>query len=198
MLHIRFTHFILICTSDGHVAIVHDIDPLREDTTPYHIDSKHSLNWFKVYWDGDYPGSSDENSCSHNNCLTMEEDGSCLCETKIVESIVFSGANDVESISKTDVMSKLFIGAMGPSNASVPIVANDITAHLVGGTLDERTVFEVKDKGRTLFLKNVQSIVKLGRGWDNPPILLEAEDASLVRAVRSARTISTLVLPKIS
>lgn len=180
---------------DGHVAIVHDIDTFDNDATPYHLDVKHTVNWFRVFWDGDgdYPGSSDANSCSANKCLTMD-DGSCLCQTQVVEGVVFSG-NDVGSISKKDIMSQLFIGAFGPSSGSVPVSGgNDLIVHIVGDTMDENTVFEVQDKGRTLHLKNLRSTVKLGEGWDAPPIYHEAEHASsIVNATVGSKNLLTFV-----
>ena len=105
-----------------------------------------------------------------------------MCKTKVVESTVFDEAG---SVSKTDVMSQLFIGALGPPNDSVPTAGDGFTAHIVGDAVDESTVFEVEDKGRPFFLKNVRSTVSLasGMGWEIYPKIFEAEDATVVNAV---------------
>lgn len=60
--------------SEGYIAIVHDIDSSQENTIPYHV-SEESLNYFRVFWDGDYPGSSESNDCVSNNC-GIADDGS--------------------------------------------------------------------------------------------------------------------------
>ena len=107
------------------------------------------------------------------------DDNSCLCKTKVTDSIVFES---IETISKEDVFSDLFIGASGPQEGSVPSTGNGFIAHLVGGVIDEKTVFEVEDKGRTLFLKNVRSTVNL-EGWKMNPRIVEAENAIIFNSV---------------
>ena len=81
--------------------------------------------------------------------------------------------NNVESISKADIMSQLFIGALGPVSGSVPIAGEGFTAHVVQGSVNERTVFEVIDRGGILFLKNARSTVSLvgtpASSFRNPP-----------------------------
>ena len=141
--------------------------------------SETSLNYFEVYWDGDFPGSGEENGCVSYKCQTMD-DGSCLCNTNVVESFVF---DDVGFISKADVMSQLFIGASGPPMGSISIAGDEFTAHVLGDKIDESTVFEVLDKGRRFFLKNSLSTVGLGKGWDVIPTTFEAEEATVVNAV---------------
>ena len=87
---------------------------------------------------------------------------------------------DIAGITKENVTSSLFIGASGPQESSDATVIDDgLTAHVVGGTVDASTVFEVQDKGRTLFFKNILSTVSL-EGWTAmPPTIYEAEDATL-------------------
>jgi len=143
---------------------VHGIDTGNSDTVPYHVNSEHTLNWFRVYWnDGDYPGSSSSNTCAARNCGETE-DGNCLCTTTVAESVVFDNINP---LSKIDVLSQLFIGATGPQNFSVPSPGDGFIAHIVANAVDASTVFEVQDNGKTFFLKNIKSTVKLST--DNIP-----------------------------
>ena len=166
--------------SDGQVAIVHDLEASRSDAVPLHVASEHTLNWFKVYWNGsgDYPGSNASNDCAANKCQTTE-DGSCLCETTVTEEPVFSSTG---AVSKAAIMSQLFIGAYGPPSGSAPIQGEGFTAHIVNGVMDKRTVFEVQHKGKRLFLKNIRSTVGL-RSDVEPTMIYEAEDATIVNAV---------------
>ncbi len=145
---------------------------------PAEVDEYETLNWFKVFWDGgNFPGNSPENSCAANKCKT-HSDGSCVCKTSVSESAVFDSNN---SIQKAQVMAELFLGAIGPEATSEPTQLQDgLIAHVVNGNIDTSTVFEVEDKGRTFFLKNVVSKVNLS-GWQAVPTILEAEDASVLR-----------------
>ena len=146
---------------------MHDIDSTDTDTVPYHVNSEHTLNWFRVFWEGGaYPGSSTSNTCAANQC-TQTADESCLCKTTVVESVVF---DDVASISKMGVMSKLFIGAAGNPSDSVASVGDGFISHIVAGNVDASTVFEVQDKRKTFFLKNIRSIVKLSTTNNTPSL----------------------------
>jgi hypothetical protein len=87
-------------------------------------------------------------------------------------------------------MSQLFIGALGPPAGSAPIsLSFGLSAHLVGGNVDGGTVFEVQDKGRTLYLKNTRSTVSL-EGWTMAPQIYEAEDATISNAIVKNDTLS--------
>ena len=175
--------------AEGNIAIVHDAMSTYVDSIPWNVAENDTLNWFRVFWanGGDYPGSSDANTCEMNNCKTVESDGSCLCKTNAVESTVFSDL----SVTKEMIMSSLFIGALGPQVGSVPTsIANDVTAHVVGGTVDQQTVFEVQDKSRTLYLKNVESIVHL-EGWSVLPQIYEAESATTNADVKNTTSSAT-------
>ena len=120
---------------------MHGIDTGNSDTVPYHVNSEHTLNWFRVYWnDGDYPGSSSSNTCAARNCGETE-DGNCFCTTTVAESVVFDNINP---LSKIDVLSQLFIGATGPQNFSVPSPGDGFIAHIVANAVDASTVFEVQ------------------------------------------------------
>ena len=80
-------------------------------------------------------------------------------------------------------MSQLFMGALGPQDGSTATTVGDgLTAHILGGNVGGNTVFEVQDKGRTLYLKNMISTVDL-EGWTMSPQIHEAEDATISNAV---------------
>lgn len=143
---------------------------------PTEVDEYETLNWFKVHWDDEFPGSSPANSCADNKCKE-HSDGSCVCKTSVSESVAF---DSIEGIEKEQVMSQLFLGAFGPAAASVPFSGSGFTAHVVNGQLDASTVFEVQDKGRTFYLKNIVSEVHL-HGWETVPTILEAEDAAVLQ-----------------
>ena len=147
---------------------------------PYHVDRSETQNWLRVFWDGDgeYPGSDVTNGCAANHCEELD-DGSCLCEIEVVESIVFY---DITTVSKEDILSQLFVGARGPPGGSVATGADAYTAHIVGDTIDETTVFEVNHQGMLLYLRNVRSTVSVGVG--NAQIF-QAEEATVTDAVSS-------------
>ena len=138
---------------------------------------------FRVYWNGEegsYPGDSENNSCAANGCKTTS-DGSCVCKTTMEESAVFTNS----SVTKDDVLSNLFMGVFGPPDSSIATdLGNGVTAHVVGGSVDGNTVFEVEDKGKFLFLKNLLSTVSL-EGWSMTPQIYEAEDSTMHEAVSS-------------
>lgn len=105
---------------------------------------------------------------------------SCLCRTIVTDSVVFT---DLVLVTKDIVMSNLSIGALGPQdNSQVSDLGSGMKVHRIGGKTDENTVFEVQDKGRTLFLKNVRSTVKI-EGWTMTPQIYEAEAAMFSNAV---------------
>ena len=156
---------------------------------PAEVDEDDSLNWFKVHWqDGYFPGSSPENSCASNKCKS-KPDGLCVCRTTVSESVVFDA---VENINSVDVMSQLFLGALGPDSGSTPTTGNGFIAHIVNGNVDASTVFEVQDKGRTFYLKNIVSEVNLF-GWEGQvvPKIYEAEDAAVRRNATISNTTSS-------
>ena len=87
-------------------------------------------------------------------------------------------------------MSQLFIGAIGPPADSVPTsLGVGVSVHIVGGIIDGDTTFEVRDKGRTLYLKNTRSTVSL-KGWTMVPQIYEAEDATISNAIVKNDTLS--------
>jgi len=164
--------------SEGYIAIVHDAMSTYKDTIPWLVEEENTLNWFRVFWnDGTYPGSSETNTCEANNCKPMT-DGSCLCKTTVTDSAVFTNIN----VSKENIMSQLFIGAQGPQDDSTRTDIDDnVAVHRVGGNVDRSTVFEIRDKGRTMYLKNMLSTVNL-EGWSMTPQIYEAEEATISNA----------------
>ena len=106
-----------------------------------------------------------------------------MCKTTVTDSVVFTDM----SVTKEDVMSQLFIGSLGPQDGShnATNITDGLTAHTVGGVVDDQTVFEVRDKGRTMYLKNIVSMVSL-EGWElMTPKIYEAEDATIHNTVSS-------------
>lgn len=162
----------------GYVAIVHDAMSTYKENIPWLVDEEHTQNWFHVTWDGNYPGSDATNTCAANSCKTTTE-GHCLCKTIVTESTVFSHT----SVSKEDVIGQLFIGAIGvPSGASSTTLDNGLKVHIMNGNVDDSTIFEIEEKGKTTYLKNVRSTVSL-EGWTLLPKIYEAEDAEVNNAV---------------
>ena len=160
---------------EGYIAIVHDAMSTYIDSIPWLVEEENTLNWFRVFWDGDdYPGSSETNTCEMNKCKTTT-DGSCVCKTLVTDNVVFTNM----SITKEDVMSQLFIGSVGPQVDSVATsIADGLIIHTIDGVVDDKTVFEVQDKGRTMYLKNIVSMVSV-EGWDlMTPKIYEAENAA--------------------
>ena len=126
-------------------------------------------NFFKVYWDSEYPMNNNDvtmgNSCGNNACETLEL-GGCLCTIgPITESVVFNKMPK----SVNDVLSKLTVGAYDTAaypegTYTPPTTSNGVTAYLVAssGVFDTNTVFEVTDDtGRLHRLKNTRSIVNI-------------------------------------
>ena len=94
----------------------------------------------------------------------------------MTEDVVFTSDN----VSKEDVISQLYIGAFGPEDGSIATnLGNGVTIHKVGGNVDGSTVFEVQEKGKTLYFKNLVSTVNL-TGWTMTPQIYEAEDATTI------------------
>ena len=96
---------------------------------------------------------------------------------------------DIEDVSREKVSNNLFLGALGPEDGSKATVIEDgLVVHLVGDNVDRNTVFEVQDKGRTMYFKNTMSTVKL-EGVTMIPQIYEAEDATVSNAVSFANSI---------
>lgn len=181
--------------SEGYVAIVHHLDTIQvdkaaENSIPLHV-SDESLNYFKVYWEGDYPKSS-SNDCGE--CQTLS-DGACLCQTTVVDEEVFSSAANV---TVAGILSSLSVGCMDPDIYDDSTYTSEeedgFTAYIKTpgspGVYDVETVFHVTDEnGRTHFLRNVKSTVHL-EGWENSytPRIFEAEEEAYNSSDATNRT----------
>jgi len=149
----------------GQVALVYD--PESYNLLHPHVRAD-NRNFFKVYWDGDYPKNnatvSVGNMCGNNTCESLAT-GGCLCGTTISESRVFKEMpRNVD-----EVMSKLTIGfydttAFDEGTYADSIVVNGVTAYLTAssGAFDTKTVFEVTDEyGRLHRFKNTYERVRI-------------------------------------
>jgi hypothetical protein len=148
----------------GQVALVYEPDDYAYLHPHIDVDNR---NFFKVYWDGDYPINDNDvpngNSCGNGICETLST-GGCLCGTSISVSRVFKSM----PASVEEVLSKLTIGAYDPAayddGTFVEVLhANGVTAHLTtAGSFSSETVFVVTDSyGRLRRLKNSVEYVKL-------------------------------------
>ena len=154
--------------SVGQAAIVYK--PNSFNVLHPHID-ENNRNFFKVYWDGDYPRNDIDgpngNNCGNGTCESLET-GGCLCDTKVTESRVFSSMPS----SADEVLSKLSIGAYdtlaydeGTYNSTTE---NEVTVYFKDGEgFTSDTVFEVTDKNRRSFLlKNSMESVQIQGNTD--------------------------------
>ena len=64
--------------SAGLVSIVYKTDGKMHTNV-----ATENRNYFKVYWDGDFP-KIDGNSCGEGACTSLA-DGGCLCDIKLSE-----------------------------------------------------------------------------------------------------------------
>ena len=122
-------------------------------------------NFFKVYWDGEYPINDNDvpgtgNSCGNATCQTLSS--GCLCDVAVSVSRVFKAM----PCSVEEVLSRLTIGAFDPSAFDEgtyvqELNANGVTAYLtVDGVFNKNTVFVVTDSyGRVRRLKNSKEYV---------------------------------------
>lgn len=154
----------------GMVALVYEPDSYDWDKLHKHVRND-NRNFFKVYWDGDYPKNDNAvsvgNNCGNGVCesLTVGDEHVCLCDTSITESRVFTAMpRNVE-----EVLSELTVGAFDASaydegTYTEPLTENGVTAYLAGSTnaFDTQTVFEVTDEyGRIHRYKNAKESVQI-------------------------------------
>jgi len=150
--------------SVGQAAIVYK--PNSFNHLHPHID-QNNRNFFKVYWDGDYPRNDIDgpngNNCGNGTCTALAT-GGCLCDTTVVESRVFSRM----PTSVDEVLSKLSIGAYDTlaydeGTFSDATTENGVTAYFRAGEgFTSDTVFEVTDKNRRSFrFKNSKESVRI-------------------------------------
>ena len=147
----------------GLVSIVYDAD----DSVHTNV-AMDNRNYFKVYWDGDFPRNDldgiDGNSCGNGDCSPIA-DGGCLCNITVTEEAVFS---DIPA-SPDDVLSELYIGAYDPSAYDEGHFTKHsgelVTAYLVNDIHSSSTVFEVTDEfGRVRLLKNSKETINISGG----------------------------------
>ncbi|KAL3937927.1 MAG: hypothetical protein SGBAC_007063 [Bacillariaceae sp.] len=102
----------LAIKSNGLIALHHNPDKSGHTAPPRasaHVDALESLNYFSVHWpknatnDDQFP--SMDNNCGDGACQVLD-DATCLCDTDIVDSAVFSSIP-----SRSAVLSQLSIGA---------------------------------------------------------------------------------------
>ena len=132
--------------------------------TEKHVTQSYNKNYFKVFWNGDFPSAG--NSCGNGACSSLD-DGDCLCSTTVAEEAVFSEM----PMSTEDIFSELYIGAYDPSaydHNTYNIYTNeDITVYLVNDEYSSNTVFEATDHfGRVRLMKNSREIVNIAGGTD--------------------------------
>ena len=171
---------------DGSVAIVHVPDLLVHDSRTYSIDLRvhpDNTNYFKVNWDSnDYPNSS--NSCGSGACFSVYR--GCLCDIDVIESSVISSLP-----TESEIISQLHIGAHDPESLGSYTRATNTGSFEVwhkNGSYDKETIFRIHSyKGKELYLKNMQSTVKINGAtqfsFRNPPSFMniaqrEGRDAS--------------------
>ena len=142
----------------GNVAIVYQPESVTQLVR--HADSA-NLNYFKVYWDGEFPNAA--NSCGGGACQVLA-DGGCRCHTTVSETSVF----DSSPSSIAEAMSQLYIGGVDPAiqdpNTYTSSVddGSDITSYVLveTGVLDSSTIFSFTDEvGRNHVLKNSRETV---------------------------------------
>jgi len=166
--------------NDGDVAIVHNpdlsINEIRDaDYIVRPEFDMNNTNYFPVKWGlGSFP--SPTNSCGNGVCALIG--GACHCDVTVVENRVF----DAVPATASQVLTGLFIGSLPPDFYTSGYTAGSGSGevkvyHRNGGTpFDMTTIFEIVVKGRTLYFKNMQSVVVIRdssgrrRFWfRNPP-----------------------------
>lgn len=149
--------------SVGDVAIVYEMESPGGKVG--HIDMGNQ-NYFPVNWKNDeYPSS--HNNCSNDSCQSLQ-DGGCLCDTQVVQSVVF----DAMPNDKVLLFNELSIGAYDPrENPTYTAMSNSagIKAYTKNGKFNQATIFEVTDTfGRKFFYKNERSDVLMNGVFGTP------------------------------
>jgi uncharacterized protein (DUF1501 family) len=148
----------------GQVALVYEPDSYQYLHPHVRNDNR---NFFKVYWDGDYPKNDNEvtngNTCANNACQTLPT-GGCLCDTTFSATRVFKAMPG----SVDEVLSKLTVGAYDTTaydagTYQAPITVNGVTVYLASsGVYDTETVIEVTDDyGRLHRFRNTKEHVRI-------------------------------------
>ena len=134
-------------------------------------DSEHeydTLTFFRVQWDGNYP-SAQTNSCGLETCRKVGQ--YCDCTVNVVTRRVFSNIP-----TRGQLLTKLHIGGLDPwmGTYAETLTESSFSIHVADSAdpFGMDTVFELNDDfGRTRYLKNVESIVKVSEEFTfrNPP-----------------------------
>ena len=131
-----------------------------------------SLTFFRVHWEGGiYPEPG--NSCGNGFCETIGQ--FCRCAVEVEENRVFT------TLPKRDeIISRLRIGGLDPYMADYigKETYDDVIVHKVNSEVPyaKTTIFQVDDDfGKTLYMKNTLSMVKVGGFvFRNPPTFFSA------------------------
>ena len=161
---------------DGTVAIIHEPSDYLDRVM--HI-SEENENYFRVYWERSRGYPSIENDCD-GVCEVLPEEGSCLCNTRVIETKGF----DRMPQSVSEAMETLSIGGVEPTIFDLDTYSfstdprTNITVYLKDGEINADSIFEFHDdKGRRYLLKNSKSSVYIrgmssglsGQSFRNPP-----------------------------
>lgn len=150
----------VIVDPDGRVAM-----NTRDGDSEHEFDT---LTFFRVQWDGNYP-SAQTNSCGLETCRKVGQ--YCDCTVNVVTRRVFSNIP-----TRGQLLTKLHIGGLDPwiGTYAETLTESSFSIHVADSAdpFGMDTVFEVNDDfGRTRYLKNVESIVKVSEKFTfrNPP-----------------------------
>mmetsp|Transcript_20151 Transcript_20151/g.41987 ORF Transcript_20151/g.41987 Transcript_20151/m.41987 type:complete len:2123 (-) Transcript_20151:67-6435(-) len=161
---------------DGFVSRVDDVGPRGID----HV-LKDNHNYFKVRWtDGNFPKVEEE--CGGGDCAlhtSAHNARSCICNITVDSEVVFEGP----SPTREQVLESLSIGALDPSGDSQFTSSSQAGVKAwTKASEPSAQVFEVADEdGKTVFLKNVLSTVKVDGGslaFRNPPNYMSSIEAT--------------------
>uniref|UniRef100_A0A7S4JX61 DUF1501 domain-containing protein n=1 Tax=Odontella aurita TaxID=265563 RepID=A0A7S4JX61_9STRA len=147
----------------GWIAIVYSPEKLKVNKA-IHVDDD-TLNFFPVNWEGGAYPSADADGCG-DGCVPISGGGGCRCGTSVVEGRAF----DAMPSSADEAFSRLFVGSVDVTAypaLTYELQVDEVTgigAFLKGGVFGTDTVFAVPhaNTGRTIFLKNIESTVRVG------------------------------------
>jgi uncharacterized protein (DUF1501 family) len=154
---------IITVREDGDVSIVHNPDLtinkiLDEDYIVRPEFDMNNTNYFSIMWEmGSFP--SPVNNCGNGVCALIG--GACHCDVAVVETRVFNAT----PATAAQVMKNLFIGSLHPdlytSGYTAGSDSDEVQVfHRNGGSpFDMSTIFSIVCKGKTLYFKNMQSMV---------------------------------------
>lgn len=181
--------------SDGSVAIVHG-PAIDATAVPKHVRQDTAI-FFRAVWDDNDIIPSPENGCAGlEGCTVVANEGRCLCSISAEEASVFSLAPRGGT---EDVLGRLRVGGPDPASFDAGTWTTSVAAEAGpnGGLVkvhhrrgeeefSVHTVFVVEDvrTGRTTFLKNVESAVRVGgANKDGPSFRKPTHFISLVDRV---------------